>query len=201
MIWEAALWCGLALGGPVLIRALGPWFRSRGEGPALLLEDLGPWLNMLPLYLALITGAVSGRDAGLYGQAASSWASGALISVITVTLLTPVLWWKPMAGPWPEPWRGTSDEARWALYRGSGALWSGQMLGGAAVGLVLAVGEWALETRPWRAARRTVTWLPLARLLISTALFALTRNAWLTAATHLALLVIARRMTRPERSG
>ncbi|MEW6567602.1 MAG: hypothetical protein AB1449_05435 [Chloroflexota bacterium] len=201
MVWEAALWCGLALGGPVLIRVLGPWLRSRWEGPASLFEELGPWLNLLPLYLALITGAVSGRDAGLYGQPASSWANGALISVITVALVTPMLWWKPMAGQWPEPWRGTSDEARWALYRASGALWSGPMLGGAAVGLVLAVGEWALETRPWCAERRTVTWLPLARPLISAVLFALARNAWLTAATHLALLVIARRMTQPKRSG
>lgn len=196
MIWEAALWCGLALGTSLLARALWPRLAPRMGEWGGMLGGLGPWAHsLLPTFLALVTGAISGRDAGLYGQEPARWGTGVLICLAAAVLLTAVIWWMPLPGVWPQPWRGALDEAHWALYRASGALWTGNMVAGAAVGLALGTAEWCLMSRPWRGGRGrdARAWLPLAPLVASSAIFALTRNAWLTAAAHAALLALARR--------
>ncbi len=72
------------------------------------------------------------------------------------------------------------DEPRWALYRAAGLIWLGGW--GLLVGFALGVLEWSLRTRPWLAENRSdsTTWLILVRLAISSLLFALTGNFWLT---------------------
>ncbi len=203
MVWEAGLWCGLALGGSVGIPALTASLGRRGGSGAPEAAWALPWLNILPLYLALITGAVSGRDAGLYGRDASGWAIGLLICGLVVAPAMVVLWWRAEVVRWPPAGCALAEEARWALYRASGTLWIGHMLGGTAAGLVLGALEWVLQSRRWRAraSLRLEAWQGLGRVLVSSLLFALTCNAWLTAAAHLALLAFARWMARPARDG
>lgn len=203
MVWEAGLWCGLALGGSVGIPALTAWLGKREGARAHGAARTLPWLNILPVYLALITGAVSGRDAGLYGGGASGWAVGLLLCVLVIAAAMVLLWWRGQAVLWPPAGAALADEARWALYRASGTLWTGHMLGGIAAGLVLGALEWVLQSRPWRAgaSSRLEAWQGLSRMLVSSLLFALTRNAWLTAAAHLALLAFAGRMARSASDG
>ncbi len=198
MVWEAALWCGLAWAGATGIPALAVWLgRQAGEAGREAVRGL-PWLHLLPLYLALMTGAVSGRDAGLYGQDAARWAGGAIACAVVLGVAAGLLWWRVAAIQWPPAWVALADEARWALYRAAGALWLGHALGGAGVGAVLSGLEWLAQARPWQGWREA--WLGLSRLLISSMLFALTGNAWLTAAAHLVLLGLACRLAHRERS-
>lgn len=197
MVWEVVLWCGLAWAGAMGIPALTAWLgRQGGEAGREAARGLA-WLHLLPLYLALITGAVSGRDAGLYGQDASRWASGAIACVVVLGVAAGALWWRAAAIQWPRAWVALADEARWALYRAAGALWLGHVLGGVGVGAVLSGLEWLMRASPWRDWREA--WPGLSRPLISSVLFALTGNAWLTAAAHLVLLGLARWLADRER--
>ncbi len=198
MIWEAALWCGLALAGATGIPRLTRWLGQRLGGGADEAALPLAWLHLVPLYLALITGAVSGRDAGLYGQEAVRWVSGGLACALAFGLAAALLWWRAPTTVWPPVWTALSDEARWALYRAAGALWTGHVLGGAGVGCLLACLEWWVQAEPWGRPRRSIAWLDLSRPLASSLLFALTANAWLTAAAHLALLALSRRLARSE---
>lgn len=193
MLWEAALWCGLAWAGAAGIPALAAWLGRRGGEVAREAARALPWLHLFPLYLALITGAVTGRDAGLYGLDGNRWARGMLAGGAALTVAAGLLWWRTPAAPWPPVSVVLTDEARWALYRGTGALWSGHLLGAAGAGLALAGLEWLAQARPWKRPWCTALWPGPSRLVASGVLFALTGNAWLTAAAHLALVGLARR--------
>jgi hypothetical protein len=208
MSWEAALWVGLALGAP----ALGGWFWPRiaprlGDW-ARPIGGLGPWCQgLLPAYLALVTGAVSGRDAGLYGRSGGEWLAALVACGVALMAAAMVLWWKPMKLELPLPLSGVLDEPRWALYRAAGVLWIGAWIPGVFVGLALCGLEWVAATQPWKQLSRSegrstgaggkgAAWLsaglwvlPL-RMALSTALFLATRNLWVTAAAQAGLLAL-----------
>lgn len=210
LVWEAALWAALALSAPTAASWLWPRLRPRlGEwGSAA--EALGPWLHgLLPAYLALVTGAVSGRDAGLFDHSWGDWASGVLACGAGLVAAAILAWWRPLPLRIPSPLDGALDEPRWALYRGAGALWAGAWTPGVFIGLGLAVLEWMAVVQPWRrrssseatlAGRRwrilgglaPEEWGILFRMALSAALFLATRNLWLTAATQAGVLALLR---------
>jgi len=187
MRWEAVFWVGLAVGSPVLTQVFWPRLKDRLGDWAELAERFAPWAYGLILaYLALISGAIRARDAGLIGHRPLAWVGGALVGSVWLGLAA---FWKPREGNWPEPSRGVLDEPRWTLYRAAGSLWVGHFQLGVLVGLGLAALEWWLG---WRA-RRVADWETLARIASSAVVFVLTRNFWLTALSQAALLAILRR--------
>jgi hypothetical protein len=195
MVWEAAIWVAVTLVAPGAAGWMWPRVKDRFRGRGGWIEPAAPWVHALgPVYLALVSGAVLGRDAGLYGQGWIRWLSGAGLSAAMV------------AGAWvtlrrfpaserpalPSPFEAVRDEARWALYRAAGALWTGAALPGVAIGLALALAEWAFGRRPWKADvwRDPRAWVPAARMLASSLLFLGTHNLWLTLLTHAAILAL-----------
>ena len=185
--WETVVWVGLAVASPALAARLWPRFRARLGEWAELVERFAPWAHGFgPAYLALFSGALQARQAGLLGHPPLAWVGGTLASVIWLGLVTAR---RPSAARWPEPTRGVLDEPRWTLYRAAGAQWLGQPQIGWLVGLALGVSEWGLSGR----VRGRVDWLTLARLASSTTVFALTRNFWLTALAQAGLLILLRR--------
>jgi len=181
------VWVGLAVASPALAARLWPRFRERLGDRAELVERLAPWAHgFAPAYLALFSGAIQAREAGLIGHQPLTWIGGTLACAIWLGLATA---WRPPAERWPEAARGVLDEPRWTLYRAAGSQWSGQPQIGGLVGLVLALSEWGLGG--WVQGR--VEWRTLARLASSSVVFALTRNFWLTALAQAGLLVLLRR--------
>lgn len=200
MKWEAALWCGVAAAAPALAGWAWPRLRPRLGRWADYAEDLAPWLHgIVPAYMALITGAVLGRDAGLYGQSAGAWAAsltacaaGLAAAAIAMRLRPPTL----------EPPMASSvalDEFRWGLYRAAGILWTGDFTAGVLIGLGLTLAEWVAARRPWQQPLRSDSrcWLPSLRAMFSASLFFLTRNLWLTMAVQVGLALVARRQASP----
>ncbi len=186
--WEAMAWSALALGAPTL----QTWLADRAEAWG----ELAPWLfNLLPAYLALLRGAVSGRDLGVYGLGGASWAAGTLACGLALAATALVLHIHPVSFELPSPVKGALDEPRWALYRAAGVVWAGGFWQGAAIGLALAVVEWSLTYRVRGAEARSGPggWAALMRRGLSTALFVVTRNLWLTTATQACLLAVARK--------
>jgi hypothetical protein len=194
---EAGLWVALSVLAPVVAAVAWPRLVGRLGGWAPMAAQAGPWLHSLaPGYLALLRGAVLGRDYGLYGQGWDGWLSGAAVCAGTLVaggwLLRRLT--LPTAIVLPAPADGLRQEVRWGLYRAAGALWSGAAPGGVAVGLILAMVEWALARRVWAggAWRTPAAWVPVARMALSGALFLATRNFWLTAVAQIGLLFLAR---------
>lgn len=181
------MWVGFAVASPALATVLWPRLRERFGEWAELVERFAPWAyGFGPAYLALLSGAIRAREAGLLGHDPLAWVGGALACAIWLRLATV---WRPDAVRWPEPNRGVLDEPRWTLYRAAGSQWVGHPQIGGLVGLALALSEWALGGR----AQGRVEWQTLARLASSTVVFALTRNFWLTALAQAGLLIVLRR--------
>jgi hypothetical protein len=185
--WETVVWVGIAVASPALAAVLWPRLRERLGEWAELVERFAPWAHGFgPAYLALLSGAIRAREAGLLGHDPLAWVGGALACVIWLWLATS---WRPDAEHWPEPNRGVLDEPRWTLYRAAGSQWMGHPLIGGLVALALAISEWGLASRM----QGRVEWQTLARLASSTIVFTLTRNFWLTALAQAGLLIVLRR--------
>ena len=181
------MWVGLAVASPALATRLWPRFRERLGDWAELVERFAPWAHGFgPAYLALFTGAIRAREAGLLGHQPLVWVGSTLACAIWLALATA---WRPLAGHWPDPARGVLDEPRWTLYLAAGSQWLGQPQIGGLVGLALALSEWGLGG--WVQGR--FEWQTLARLASSSVVFALTRNFWLTALAQAGLLILLRR--------
>ena len=181
------MWVGLAMASPALATKLWPRFRERLGDWVELVERFAPWAHGFgPAYLALFSGAIRAREAGLLGQQALAWVGGTLACALWLGLATVR---RPLGESWPEPGRGVLDEPRWTLYRAAGSQWLGHPQLGGLVGLALALSEWGLGG--WVQGR--VEWRTLARLASSTVVFALTRNFWLTALAQAGLLIVLRR--------
>ncbi len=196
MPWEALLWTALAVLSPSLSGAI--WLRIEGRiGEwAESLRALGPWVHgVAPAYLALITGAILSRDAGLRGHDPAAWIGGAFICALILAAVGIARRHRSPLAVWPDPLQAMADEPRWTLYRAAGALWTWSHALGTAVGLGLSLIEWALAYRPWRfdPARRLAAGAVLARMASSTLFFALTRNFWLTALSQYLLMTLLRR--------
>lgn len=205
MYWETVLWPAVALLSPALVNLVWPGMRSRlMEGqPAvgaahdpsrsantvlaqpgvlvLYLRSFAPWLHgIAPAYLALITGAVYGRDFGIAGRALEQWLGGALVCALWIALTARFV---HPAGDWPKPTRGALDEPRWALYRAAGSAWIGSQPWGALIGLGMALGEVGLRTVT-RSGNGSAPWEWVARAASSSVLFVLTGSFWLTLVTQ-----------------
>lgn len=201
------LWTAFAVATPAAVRLLRPHLEPRLGSRATHARALAPWVyGLLPAYLALITGAISRRDAGLYGFRALGWliglaADGIALAVFAVGLRsrrgTRAAAQTVEAGL-PDPLRGALDEPRWALYRAAGRSWIGDATLGVGFGLGCALVEWALTRSPWRPEARAnpQTWLLLARMAASSLFFALSGNLWLTALAQGGLLAMTRRRGR-----
>lgn len=196
MAWEAVLWVAVAVAAPAAAVWAWPRLAHRVGRWSDMVERATPWIHgLIPAYLALITGAVLGRDFGLYGQGWAGWLCGLAACVLPLGAAWLARRFGLAAG-WavPAPVQAAQDEPRWSLYRAAGALWTGLTLPGVMIGLVLGAAEWALARRLWRrgAWRQVELWVPLVRLALSSALFAVTHNVWLTAATHAGVLALLR---------
>ncbi len=199
MTWEAAFWVGLALAARASTKATLVWLESRGFRWVDLLSEFAPWLHgLLIAYLALVSGAILGRHAGLYGHTLRGWAAGAALTVALLAIAYLLPRWRTLPLSLPPPLETALDEPRWALYRAAGHLWTGVFLGGLAIGLGLAVVEWILNWRPWRSAPELGprAWGDLLRTATSTLVFGVSGNLWLTLIAQLSLAVMARRARR-----
>ena len=184
---EAAFWVALSVTAPWawprLRRRLGPWVDP--------FHPLALWAHaILPAYVALVRGAVLGRDLGLYGPDVGQFAAGLLACAAGLGVAFAARrWLSPTAG---SPLTALQEEPRWALYRAAGILWLGGLIPGIALGLGLAALEVGLAAGWWKAEARSrpTSWLPLLRAGFSAALFFVTRSFWLTAATQAGVLAL-----------
>ncbi len=196
MIWEGLLWAALALAGRPVAQRYWPRLKQRAGEWGPWLAGLAPWADgLLVPYLALISGSILGRDMGLYGQGAGLWLAGALACGLALGVLTLVLRRRHLSIHLNTPLELILDEPRWALYRAAIAQAAASFPAGILGGFLLASLEWCLRRRPWTAKQRgeLSLWEPLLRAALSAALFAATRNLWLTAATQAALALLVRR--------
>jgi hypothetical protein len=193
MRWEALLWTAATLAAPAGAQLL--WRRFKPTSPAWaepLVNGAG-WLHGLLLpYLALLSGSIPGALVGLYAIDALEWFAGTLACLLGLLAVffaqrlrsEDELQPRSAVGRW-------KDEPRWALYRATGALWLQDVSLGAGVGLILSAVEWLLTGL----SRSPSVFLeqdrePLYRSAVSTALFILTKNFWLTAGTQLVFFVL-----------
>lgn len=181
---EAAVWVGISLGAP----AAAAWVWPRLEGPwrvwAETLRPLPRWAHaILPAYLALLHGAVFGRDLGLYGPGSGWVAGGVLAAVAGLGAAFAALRWlgprlhtprppsngespvpgspthsrrsaPPRGGSVPSPVVALQEEPRWALYRAAGILWLRSPALGVALGVLLAGFDVFLAAGAWRSESR-----------------------------------------------
>ncbi len=210
MAIEAGVWVALSLFAPAAAALVWPRLARRLGGAAPLTAEAARWLYSLgPGYLALLRGAVLGRDYGLYGQGWDGWLAGAAVCAAALIgggwLLRRVR--LPESIALPAPSEGLRQEVRWGFYRAAGALWSGAALGGVAIGLGLSTLEWGLSIRLWKshAWRDPRTWVAVIRMALSSGFFLATRNLWLTIGAQIGLLILAQaarnRGPRPRQAG
>lgn len=197
MMAESIVWVAVALAAAPLAGVLGPPVRLRWPRLAAYLEIIGPWLYGLgPAYLALVRGAVLARAFGLYGRGgAIGWAVelvGGAGFLLAVWLLRGRL---AVLSSAPSDDASILDEPRWCLYRAAGILWTGSDWWGLLAGFGLGCLEWAVGQQVWRRESRGApqACLEIFRLSLSTILFALTGNAWITALVQGGLWKIVRR--------
>ena len=192
MGWEAGFWAAVGVASPWLVE----WYRVEARvdpnGRLAFLPALAPWIYGLgPPYLALLTGAITARQTGVYGSGGvPGWLGGMLVcGLVFVGALAVRQFWNQ---EWPAPgaMAGALDEPRWAMYRSIGWLWSGGYAWGLLIGLGLALFEWASRSQPWRPAalERPAAGVLLGRIALSSVLFSLTGNLWLTLVTQAAVL-------------
>jgi hypothetical protein len=149
-------------------------------------------------YLALLLGSVSARDTGLVGLDAQpyflgDWLPAAAWAIGLGALASVVYAWRGVY-PGATPGNALLDECRWGFYRGAALGWVSPSLTSAAslphslfgvlLGLGLAAIEWGLVRGVHQATDEPVVpaagWL--ARACLSTLIFFLSRNLWVTLA-------------------
>jgi hypothetical protein len=196
MILEAVIWTTIALAAPPITGlAMQRW----GIHPTERLQpvvSLGERFRSLGIpYLALITGAITARDAGLSGQTWAEWLRGALECAAVLAIVWIAVELRRWAPSFPDPGPTVMDESRWALYRATGSLLADPGWPGPLIGLGVGVIEWAVVHRLWvqRDQMGAESWSSLVRLCASTILFLLTRNLWLIVLTQVGLNLMIRR--------
>lgn len=202
MISEALAWSALAILAPALAPSVARRFETRWPRAFAFLVPLAPWLHGVAIaYLALFLGSLPEHDFGLRGFPPLSWAYALPIGALGLAVAR----W---AGQYLalffeedyDPWLRWLDEPRFALYRATGILLLGSAPLGIAIGLAMAIAEWALRAFAHQVPRRFHPEPPL-RALLSATLFLLTRNFWATAGMQLILLLLlarARTAARPS---
>jgi hypothetical protein len=173
------LMAALAASGPLWRRI--PFVSSI---PALWLDRILPWMRSAGLlYLAVVAGWISMRDAGLMGQSAEEWLAGGIVALIL-----------GMTGAWLSNRHAVEmplaiwlqDEARWTLYRA--VVWPLVIFLPIAVPVAFFVSflEWRLEeilcgkSGNWQAA---IPWL--VRALGSALLFLVSHNIYIALVMYL----------------
>ncbi len=194
MPWEAAFWSLALIISPIVVGRVWPRLQESFGNWREPLEAAAPWVQSLLLpYLALLTGSVIGRDAGLYGHSTAGWVSGAVACGLGLVAAVLFLRSRPLKLPWSHTLSETlRDETRWALYRASAALWVPTFPTSVAIGMALALAETAVRVLQEEKTNRftLASGAVLLRALFSGLLFGLTRNFWLTAATQTAIVVL-----------
>lgn len=204
---EAALWCAIAVTLPLGARWLEPRLPALWRAPIAESRNALPVLYaFFPAYPALLFGSISGRDAGLYGLARTSWLIGG-----GLTLGLALAAW--IAAQRPElpdslrlPLADLLPLPRWALYWASGRLWLGNAWLGALAALALIALEWGL---PMFALDRRLRWdarqrVLLAEAVMASAIFAVSSSFWATLvayASPLAVLALVRPSTEASAEG
>ena len=195
MPFETAFWVLLSVLAPTAVRWGWSRWGSRFDAWESTLIEITPWLyGIVPAYLALITGAVLGRQFGLYGNGLRDWLLGALVCAGYLAAGSLVFRRWRFSFDLPSPLHAALDEPRWSLYRAAGQLWTGMLWSGVLVGFGFAALEWALNRRPWetRSWPPAEAWLDLARSAGSALLFFLTGNFWLTLLANTGMILILR---------
>ncbi len=194
MPWEAALWSLALIISPIAASWAWPRVQESFGDWQEPLEAAAPWVHSLLLpYLALLTGSIIGRDAGLYGHSTASWVSGAAACGLGLAAAALFLRKRPVKIPWSHTLSETlREETRWALYRASAALWVTSFPASVAIGTALALAETAVRVLQEEEENRftLANGASLLRALFSGLLFGLTRNFWLTAATQMAIAAL-----------
>ncbi len=194
MPWEAAAWSLALIVSPIVVHWVWPRLGDKYGAWQEPLETAAPWVYSLLLpYLALITGSIIGRDAGLYGHPMSAWVSVTVACSLGLVAAFFFLRTRPIKLPWTQTLSETlREEARWAMYRASAALWVVSFPVSVAIGTALAFAEtavWVLQkekTDRFKLANGA----RLLRALFSGLLFGLTRNFWLTAAVQATIVAL-----------
>ncbi len=194
MPWEAALWSLALIISPIAASWAWPRVQESFGDWREPLEAAAPWAHSLLLpYLALLTGSIIGRDAGLYGHSTASWVSGTAACGLGLAAAALFLRKRPVKIPWSHTLSETlREETRWALYRASAALWVTSFPASVAIGTALALAETAVRVLQEEEENRftLANGASLLRALFSGLLFGLTRNFWLTAATQMAIAAL-----------
>jgi hypothetical protein len=192
MPWEALGWSGLAALAPSLANLVWPRWRPARPDLRALLISAAPWLHGLgPAYLALITGAILERNAGLRGFSSVAWFAGGAFALAFSAAWAAL--YVRILGIKAEPaW--LLDEPRFALYRATGVLWLGAVYPGLLLGLGFALSEWLLKWRDKAVRREPRAIVSLFPLAGSTIVFAITRNFFITLFAQSAVLLISRRL-------
>ncbi len=192
--WPAAAWSGVAVLAPLLGRPLGRALSERAGVWSDVAAALGPWLHGLgPPFIALFTGAVPARYLGLYGSGGGAgWAGSALLLLglwygARVALARRSL--QPHVARYDTV---VLDEPRWALYRAAGWLLIGSFYFGSLIGLGVALLEWGLTWRGWRAGERSsdASCFMVGRIGTSWLAYSLTGNLWWTALFQVGLALL-----------
>ncbi len=194
MPWEAAVWSLALIGSPIIVSWVLPRLRDQFVTWREPLETAAPWVYSLLLpYLALLSGSIIGRDAGLYGHSLSGWVSVAVACGLGIVAAALFLHTRPIKLPWSHTLSETlREEPRWAMYRASAALWAVSFPVSVAIGTALALVETTVGVLQEEKTDRfkLANGARLLRALFSGLLFGLTRNFWLTAATQAAIVTL-----------
>jgi len=194
MPWEAALWSLALIISPIVASWAWPRVQENFGDWREPMEAAAPWAHSLLLpYLALLTGSIIGRDAGLYGHSMAGWVSGAAACGLGLVAAALFLRKRPVNLPWSHTLSETlREETRWTLYRASAALWVTSFPVSVAIGTALALVETAVRVLQEEKTNRfaPANGASLLRALFSGLLFGLTRNFWLTAATQMAIAAL-----------
>ena len=194
MPWEAVFWSLALIISPIVVSRAWPLMQDRFADWQAPLEAAAPWAHSLLLpYLALLSGSIIGRDAGLYGHSPSGWLSVAVACGLGLAAAAFILRTRPTKLPWSHTLSEMlREEPRWAMYRASAALWAASFPLSVAIGTALAFAEtavWVLQDEKTK--RFTLeNGARLLRALFSGLLFGLTCNFWLTAVTQAAIVIL-----------
>jgi hypothetical protein len=204
VIVEAVAWTVVALVVPdaVLLSRIR-WGARIGDGLGPI-RSIGRWVCNLGIpYLALISGAISARDAGLTGLSGVEWLRGAILCAGILAVAAILAGWGRGHLSYVRPDQAALDEPRWALYRGTGSLLADPHWAGPLIGLGIGLAEWSVRHRLWagRAWPGPEVWSNLTRVCASTALFLLTRNLWLIVLTQAGLSLVLAGTARGSAEG
>ena len=191
--FEALLWCALLISAPAAANLLWRRFDPAIPNWTQPFVDGAGWFHglMLP-YFALLVGSIPARLVGLYGFSWWAWLAGgtACLSGLAAVVFANSRRHRPAlrARRAIERWK---DEPRWALYRATGWLLLNDIGLGAGLGFALSILEWVgngLTSEPRLLMDQDRE--GLYRSGVSTILFIITNNFWLTAGTQLVFFTL-----------